>query len=491
MSSNYKPRRIKRPGVERIYTPAELRIKAAIDARAAKKIYNHIDRAYFHRERSDDVAEVLRAAVHAAHAELNEKDFDVLLALVERMKFCSERANHYIADDLHSEATGETFQGFGHLYPCSSKLCHSCVATFGKRNHKTAAAAIHETKLGRRKYKDYQTGRPAEQQERLRLITLTMPEIKETCLDTLKILGDAWERFRKTDIFKNYVSGFARGTEFTTRKDETYHAHIHLIVASVYLPHAEFKAQWTDCVEKAFHKAGLEFEAATANGYCVVNFRYVGNVDGATRELCKYVTKSDSWSEVPKAHLIEMASIARWPKMFSLGGSFAVTAERQKREAAAKRAAATTTSTNSKRFDASDDSAHDATSAERESYLDTKSVSDGFCIAKTSGELPTADVAEAKRKKKPNWRKLVRQIGRERYLIILAKQVSAQRLYRKLQLREKYPLATITDLTGRTWAQPRTEFIEEYDPATGETIRWSAEQAAAMIYDEDYYLAFG
>ncbi len=465
MSSNYKPRRIKRP---------------------AAALYTHVDRAYFHRERSDDVAEVLREAVYANHAELEKEDFDVLLALVERMKFCSERANHYIADDMHSQTTGETFQGFGHLYPCSSKLCHSCVATYGKRNQKTAAAAINETKLIRRKYKDYETGKVAEQQELLRFITLTMPQVKETCLDSLGILADAWERFRKTDFFKNYCSGFARDTEFTTRKDGTYHAHVHLIAASVFIPEHLIKKFWTKCVETAFEKAGLEFEAATTSGYCIVNLKLAGNVDGATRELCKYITKSDSWSEVPKAHLLEMASVARWPKMFSLGGSFAATAERQKREAAAERAARTT----GDRFDASFDSAHDATSAKRESYVHTKSVSDGFSIAETSDELPTEVVAEAKRRKKPNWRKLVRQIGRERYLIILAKQVSAQRLYRKLQLREKYPAATFKDLTGRTWAQPRTEFIEEYDPATGETICWSSEQATAEIYDEDYYESF-
>jgi hypothetical protein len=467
------------------YNPKLLKLRK-LRKRAKQQRYTHVDRAYYHREKSESVALVLRQTVLASRSELDPEQFDELMALTKRMEFCSERANHYLADDMHSEQTGETFAGFGHLFPCSSKLCHACAANYGKRNHKTAAAAINEVKLVRRTYKDYETGKTREQQELLRFITLTMPPIVAGNLETLKILADAWERFRKTDFFKNYVSGFARDAEFTTRKDGTYHAHIHLIAASVFIPEDLIKKFWTKCVEAAFEKAGLEFRAETASGYCVVNLELAGDVESATRELCKYITKSDSWSEVPKAHLLEMASVARWPKMFSLGGTFAAAALRLERQRAAARAAAKAMSS---------DSAHAAMDAERESYLDTKSLSGGFSSEETSGEPPTETeaeaAAEAKRRKKPNWRKLVRKIGLDRYLIILEAQVSAQRLYRKIQLREKYPLATFKDLTGRTWAQPRTEFVEEYDEATGETMRWNApEFEAAEIYDEEYYESF-
>ncbi len=464
------------------YNPKLLKLRK-LRKRAKQQRYTHVDRAYYHREKSESVALVLRQAVLAARSELDPEQFDELMALTKRMEFCSERANHYLADDLHSERTGETFEGFGHLYPCSSKLCHACAANYGKRNHKTAAAAINEVKLIRRKYKDYETGKQREQQELLRFITLTMPPIVAGNLQTLKILADAWERMRKTDFFKNYVSGFARDAEFTTRKDGTYHAHIHLIAACVRIPEALIKKFWTKCVEAAFEKAGLEFWAKTKSGYCVVNLELAGEVESATRELCKYITKSDSWSEVPKQHLLEMASVARWPKMFSLGGTFAAAALRLERRRAAARAAAKVMSS---------DSAHAAMDAERESYVHTKSLSDGFSSEETSGELPTEAAAEAKRRKKPNWRKLVRKIGLARYEIILEAQVSAQRLYRKIQLREKYPLATFKDLTGKVWAQPRTEFVEEYDEATGETIRWNAtEFVATDVYDEEDYYAFG
>ncbi len=447
--------------------------------RPAAALYTHVDRAYFHRERSEDVAELLRDAVTAAAAELDKEQFDELMALSKRMTKCADRANHFLAADLHNQQTGEMFHAFGHLYPCSSKLCHSCVATYGKRNKKTAAAAINEVKLIRRTYKDYETGKIREQQELLRFITLTMPPVKAGCIDSLKIILDAWERFRKTDFFKNYVSGFARDAEFTTRKDGTYHTHIHLIAASVFIPEHLIKKFWTKCVEAAFHKAGLEFEPETASGYCVVNLKLVNNVESATKELCKYITKSDSWSEVPKEHLLEIASVARWPKMFSLGGTFAAAALRLERQRAAARAAARTFSD-----DARLGSAHDTSSAERESYVHTKSLSDGFSEVETSEETLEEEEttkAQPKRLKKPNWRTLVRRVGLEKYEKILDEQVEAHQFYRKIQLRQKYPLATFTDLTGRTWAQPYYDLIEEVGPE--QEAEWNDRNKLKLLSD--------
>jgi hypothetical protein len=462
------------------YNPKLLKLRK-LRKRVKQQLYTHIDRSYFHRERSENVAEVLRDAIEAAAANLDQEQFDELMALSERMKFCSRRANHYLAAELHNQQTGEMFDGFGHLYACSSKLCHSCVAQYGKRNQKTAAAAINEIKLIKRKYKNYKSGKEEVEQEMLRFITLTMPPVVASCIDTLKILADAWERFRKTDFFKNYCSGFARDAEFTTRKDGTYHAHIHLIAASVFIPEDLIKKFWTKCVETAFHKAGLEFEPETKSGYCVVNLKLASrNIESATRELCKYITKSDSWSEVPKAHLLEMAAVARWPKMFSLGGTFAAAALRLERQRAAARAAAIAMRGDDSRFG----STHAATSAERETYLDTKTLSDGFSSEETSESFEDSEELtdeSPKKFKKPNWRTLARRIGLKKYLEVLEAQVEAQQFYRKTQLRQKYPLATFTDLTGVTWAKPYFEFIDEIEPER--EIEWLEAHKLKLLSD--------
>jgi hypothetical protein len=445
MSYNYKPTR-KRKTAERLYT--------------------HIDRAYYQREKAETVADALYAAALANPAH---KNYDENLVHADRIKYCSEKANYYTANDLNTR-DGECYNGFSHLSACSSKLCIACNALASKRNKKTAAAAIAGTELVRRTYKDYEDGGKVKiQQEQLRFITLTMPPLQDSCLYTLNILADAWERFRKTDFCKNYISGFARGSEFTTRKDGTYHSHIHLLAASVFIPENLIKKFWTKCVETAFEKAGIYFEPGTGSGFCVVNLKFVSSVDAALKEICKYITKAESWSEVPPEHLLEIAAVKRWPKMFSLGGKFGATSERLKQEAAA----IITT----------------AASAERsESYLDTTSVSDGF----TKEELSEIAEAEAKaallkRAKKPNWRTLVREIGRERYLIVLAAQVSKQRAYRKRQLIEKYPLATFTDLNGVCWYSPEIGFVEEFSVVTCETLVWNAPkppQPVEVDFDE-------
>jgi hypothetical protein len=161
-----------------------------------------------------------------------------------------------------------------------------------------------------------------------------------------------------------------------------------------------------------------------------------------------------------------MAAVARWPKMFSLGGTFAAAALRLERQKVEARAAEISMRGEDSRFG----STSTASSAERESYLDTKSLSDGFdkfdgitsvefseCSEETTEELP-------KKFKKPNWRTLVRRIGLAKYEKVLEAQVEAQQFYRKTQLRQKYPLATFTDLNGVTWGKPYYDSIEEIEP---------------------------
>ncbi len=293
----------------------------------------------------------------------------------------------------------------------------------------------------------------------LRFVTLTLPPTNLTSFRSLRLLLAVWEKFRKPPFFINYISGFARDAEFTVRADGTSHPHIHAIFAGTYLPGDECKAQWTKCAEKVYKKAGQKFEPKTDSGQCVVHFKQVLSVESGTRELCKYITKSDSWSEVPKEHLLEMALVARWPKMFALGGTFALAAARLERQRTEARAAAISTTT--------------AGSAAT-GYLDTKSLSGSFALDELSGEakeIPKA--ALLKRKKKPNWRTLVREIGLERYKIVHAAQVAKQRSYRKRQLIEKYPLATFKSLNGRVWYSPQLEFVEEYSETTGETFVWN------------------
>jgi hypothetical protein len=457
------------------WTLSVVKAAAAKAARTAKKLYNHIDRAYYQREKGETVADVLHAAAIANPADPN---YEENLAHALRIKNCSAKDNYYTAEDLPNEQTGECYDGFGHLAACCSKLCIACNANASRRNKKTAAAAVAGTKLVRKIYKDYEDENKIKiQQERLRLVTLTLPPLQEACLDSLEILAEVFQKFRKTDVFKNYISGFVRGSEFTTRKNGTIHPHAHLLCASVFIADGAFKAQFTKCVENVYQRRGIQFDVETASGFCVVNYTYVSDIDSALKEICKYITKSDSWSEVPAAQLLEVAAVKRFPKMFSLGGKFAATSERLKREAAAVK----TTNVAVKTTNVID--------AERESYLDTKSVSGSF----SKEELLEITEVEAKaallkRTKKPNWRTLVRLKGYEQYKVIFEAQFDKQKRYRKRQLAEKYPLTTFTDGNGVVFASPKLGFVEEFNVTTGETLVWNApkpQPVEVLDFDEE------
>jgi hypothetical protein len=48
----------------------------------------------------------------------------------------------------------------------------------------------------------------------------------------------------------------------------------------------------------------------------------VTDLDSLVHELCKYITKSDSWERLNKDVLVEAALTRRWWRMFELYGSF-------------------------------------------------------------------------------------------------------------------------------------------------------------------------
>lgn len=75
-----------------------------------------------------------------------------------------------------------------------------------------------------------------------------------------------------------------------------------------------------------------------------------------------------------------------------------------------------------------------------------------------------------KKPKKQGWRELVREIGFERYSILLAEQVRVAREKKKRQLIKKHPQATFTDLNGFVWYSPETGYLEA--PAS-EPLVWN------------------
>jgi hypothetical protein len=387
-----------------------------------KKIsYTPVDRAYYRREKSENVSDVLKAAAVAVGDE-------TALALAERMRQCSLKSNHYLAEDL-TDANGECFDGFGNLWGCGSKLCHSCVTRAASRNRRLAREVLENTKLIRRKYFCYLKKKSVTEQEKYRFVTLTMPKVNLSCIETLNLLRRAWELFRKLDFTKNYFSGFVKSTEFTVRNDKTYHAHLHLLAVSVFIPEKLIKKYWLNCVRTAFNESGVKFKANAV----VVNLKKVDSIDAALNEICKYLTKSESWSAVPKAHLLEVANVARFPRMFEMTGRLKKTAQRIKAQKLFEKQLRAETK-NAPNMGAD--------------YLDKNGVTDGN----------NPKVSSVRRE---HWRDLVPKIGYKRYAVELEAQVTAAVRVRQEILTKKYPLATFKDLTGFVWHDPNLEFVDE------------------------------
>jgi hypothetical protein len=243
------------------------------------------------------------------------------------------------------------------------------------------------------------------------------------------LLRRAWELFRKLDFTKNYFSGFVKSTEFTVRNDKTYHAHLHLLAVSVFIPEKLIKKYWLNCVRTAFNELGVKFKANAV----VVNLKKVDSIDAALNEVCKYLTKSESWSAVPKAHLLEIANVARFPRMFEMTGRLKKTAQRIKAQKLFE-----------KQLRAETKNAEN-TGAD---YLDKNGVTDG-------------NNSKVSSKRREHWRDLVKKNGLGWYVKELEAQVTEAMRFRQEILTKKYPLATFKDLTGFVWHDPNLEFVDE------------------------------
>jgi replication protein len=401
-----------------------------------KLSFTPTERAYYRRERSENVSGVLHAAAVAAKDE-------IALALAERMRQCSLKTNHYLADDLYDE-NGDCFNGFGNLWGCGSKLCHSCVSRAATRNRKLAREVLDNTKLARREYFCYVKQKRVVEQEQYRFITLTMPKVKASCVQTLDILKRAWELFRKLEFTKNYFGGFVKSAEFTVRNDNTYHAHLHLLAVSFFIPEKLIKKYWLNCVRSAFVESGLKFKASGV----VVNLKKVNSIDAALSEVCKYITKSESWSQVPTAHLLEISNIKRFPRMFEMTGRLKKVAGRIREQ---------------KEFEKQLRVEMENAENMGADYLDKNDITDGNKAAKIVIE------------RRENWRDRVLRIGIERYTDELKLQVSEAIRFRREILARKYPSAVFKDLTGFVWHDPNLEFIDEIPAEQVQVWETSAE----------------
>lgn len=242
---------------------------------------------------------------------LDKETKDELIAHFNRICLCASVANHFIAKDLHSEETGELYDGYGRFWRCNSKLCEYCLSINAKRNRRKLFSRIinAENKYTYRYY----------------FITFTFPHNHFPLLKSREIINRAWQLLRKRSYFRENILAGVKTEEFTFGKFG-YNYHLHTLFHSKFLSFQKIREEWTLCLEIAFNEQKEALTIKTKDRLAMIKIVTISANEKSLKkicfELCKYITKSDSWSKVPPKDLISVALIRRFNRMFELIGNW-------------------------------------------------------------------------------------------------------------------------------------------------------------------------
>jgi len=194
----------------------------------------------------------------------------------------------------------------GRYWQCRSKLCSYCLSTESRSRRKKLKLALES----------YGSQRLSE----WRFVTFTIENPSTSLLQTREIVNESWSKFRKRVCFAPVVAA-AKSEEFTLTKIG-FHYHVHLLAhLSDRVDYQSWRKNWTECVESSGGKSTRLFGYETIDGYLIVDIRKLQNLNSITNELCKYVTKSTSFSSLSNDALLELAAVKRWHRMFEFIGN--------------------------------------------------------------------------------------------------------------------------------------------------------------------------
>jgi hypothetical protein len=301
--------------------------------------------------------------------------------------------------------------------------------------------------------------------------TFTMPNLNLKDLELpmiAQIMQTAWKRFstletrnnKKKSWFQKTIRGGFKNAEFTYTENDNYHYHLHtLLVAKNAIQGNKFlkiREHWTKALQFAFEKFGIAWECKTGNKNFIpalMSFMWakpkmslflnaqnttkffgladvkVQKVDWMNREktineLCKYVTKSDSWSKIPTEQLAQIVAVPRFWRMFESFGVCRKTA-RQMKENTVKTSA----------------------NADIESVNQGENFNDGAYIY-TKDLINRQANADETRARRVSWRIRAKEIPLWQYRMELANEISEVQRFRRYQLQRKFSFATFQTLSG-------------------------------------------
>jgi hypothetical protein len=347
--------------------------------------------------------------------------------LADRIFRCAAKENNFIAEDLHSTETGDLFNGKGQLWACNSRICPICTAKLSNRNRKKARYIFETAKLFLGEHWFF--------------ITLTQPDLALEGLTILQhraVMYYAHRKFYRSRYWGKVSRGSIKSEECTIGNYSQFHYHIHLlaICKNRITNFIEIRSEWTKALKASFKRHGIIWKCDTKDGLANLRVEKVNNKKKAILELCKYFTKSESWTKIPPSQLAEIATIRRFPRMFE---QFGICKELGKECEASRREKAHTQPPNhdNQVFESGENLNEDA-------YFNKKKITVNFPHAETNQ-------SNAPPKKKLTWRELCRILPRREWLKYLDSQIEASRQWRKRQLRHRFAFATFQTLDGEVF----------------------------------------
>jgi hypothetical protein len=366
---------------------------------------------------SDKAVHLMQNGLKMAH--LFEKSAHLVgdvraMAIADCLRETYQLKNIYTAADLVNHRTGELFDGYGALnHGVATRMSPAYLTASMRRTRKRITAKIESAK-------------PLVGQN-WRFLTLTLPYLKADVATVFAIQSQAIEWFKKRKVWTQNVGGAFFGEELIIGGESTFtfthfHGHIHTLMLGKYIDQWQLADAWTDCVEKACAKFGVEFlmRNLVSNRLMthISDVRKYANskamkMDEAVQELCKYTTKGSDFEKVPVAEIVEIEAALHGRKMVRDYGIF-----------------------NNQKGKGEKEKTGEHTS------LDTQCTTDGAAMLKPKSK-PMSLLQRGIR--------LIEEGKRAHWLQILHLEMETRRDFRRQQLAFKYPNAAFQTLDGERW----------------------------------------
>ena len=245
------------------------------------------------------------------------------IAKADILKESYKSNNVYHSEDQINRQTGELFDGFGLIADgLCSRLSKDYLLKSARRSRRKINATMDAQRLLVGLY--------------WRFMTLTLPYLRTDVVTVFKIKTYAETLFKKHPIWRANVQGAFIAEELKigdeTRPVNTHwHAHTHILMLGKWVDQYKWADVWTDCVEKACRKFGVEFLMTNLkSNRLMVDVRDVRKYakkrsmgfDDAVNELVKYCTKGSEFEKVPRREIIEIEKALHRRQMIKTYGSF-------------------------------------------------------------------------------------------------------------------------------------------------------------------------